>query len=75
MDSAPIPNVAFQAWLGGGKLMFAKLLSVLSVHFLMKPDRHLLFYDEEPRDADEWRCACQLATCVPISLPLSLIHI
>ena len=61
--SAAIPNVVYQAWLGGGKLMFAKLLSVLSVHYLMRPERHYILYDEEPRDADEWRCACRLARC------------
>lgn len=46
-----IPNVVYQAWLGGGKLMFAKLLSVLSIHYIMKPQRHTIFYDEEPNDA------------------------
>ena len=59
-----VPNVVHQAWFGGGKLMFAKLLSVLSVRYLLRPHSHLLHYDEEPNDALEWRCACRLATCV-----------
>lgn len=59
-----VPNVVHQAWFGGGKLMFAKLLSVLSVRYLLRPHSHLLHYDEEPSDALEWRCACRLATCV-----------
>ena len=58
-----VPNVVHQAWFGGGKLMFAKLLSVLSVRYLLRPHSHLLHYDEEPNDALEWRCACRLATC------------
>ena len=68
-DGAPeIPNAAFQAWLGGGKLMYAKLLSVLSVHFLMRPTRHILLYDEEPNASPEWSCACRVAKCVPTAL-------
>ena len=31
-----VPNVVHQAWFGGGKLMFAKLLSVLSVRYLLR---------------------------------------
>lgn len=58
------PNVVHQVWLGGGKLMFAKLLSVLSVRAMLRPERHFLHYDEEPNDALEWRCACRVATCV-----------
>ena len=61
---APVPNVVHQAWFGGGKLMFAKLLSVLSVRYVLRPQSHLLHYDEQPNDALEWQCACRLATCV-----------
>ena len=61
---APVPNVVHQAWFGGGKLMFAKLLSVLSVRYVLRPQSHLLHYDEPPHDALEWQCACRLATCV-----------
>ena len=43
--------------LGGGKLMFAKLLSLLSVRAMLRPERHFLHYEEEPNDALEWRCA------------------
>ena len=68
LSKAEIPNVAYHAWLGGGKLMFAKLLSVLSVHYLMKPDQHILLYDEEPNDALEWQCACRVARCERIEL-------
>ena len=32
-DDALDHQIFFQAWLGGGKQMYAKLLSVLSVHF------------------------------------------
>ena len=61
---APVPNVVHQAWFGGNKLMFAKLLSVLSVRYVLRPQSHLLHYDEQPTDALEWQCACRLATCV-----------
>ena len=30
-----------QAWFGGGKLMFAKLLSVLSVRYVLRPQVRL----------------------------------
>ena len=42
------PNVVHQVWLGGGKLMFAKLVSVLSVRYLLRPEQHFLHYDEPP---------------------------
>ena len=61
---APVPNVVHQAWFGGGKLMFAKLLSVLSVRYVLRPQSHVLHYDEQPNDALEWQCVCRLATCV-----------
>ena len=68
-NGAPeIPNHVFQAWLGGGKLMYAKLLSVLSVHFLLRPARHIILYDEEPNESPEWRCACRVAKCLPTAL-------
>ena len=65
--SEAVPNVVHQAWLGGGKLMFAKFLSVLSLRYLLRPHRHLLHYDEPPSDALEWQCACRLATCVQVT--------
>ena len=61
---APVPNLVHQAWFGGGKLMFAKLLSVLSVRYVLRPQSHVLHYDEQPNDALEWQCVCRLATCV-----------
>ena len=48
--------------------MFAKLLSILSVGYVMKPQRHYILYDEEPRANLDWQCACLLATCVPVTL-------
>ena len=48
--------------------MFAKLLSILSVGYLIKPERHYILYDEEPRANLDWQCACLLATCVPVTL-------
>ena len=48
--------------------MFAKLLSILSVHYVMTPERHYILYDEEPRANLDWQCACLLATCVPVTL-------
>ena len=48
--------------------MFAKLLSILSVRYVMTPDRHYILYDEEPRANLDWQCACLLATCVPVTL-------
>ena len=44
--------------------MFAKLLSVLSVRYVLRPQSHVLHYDEQPNDALEWQCVCRLATCV-----------
>lgn len=44
----PVPSVVHQIWLGGWKPMYAKLLSVLSVHFLLRPKKHVLLYDVIP---------------------------
>ena len=63
-SGAAVPNVVHQAWFGGGKLMYAKLLSVLSVRYVLRPLRHVLHYDVQPKAALEWQCACRLATCV-----------
>ena len=48
--------------------MYAKLLSVLSVHYILRPASHMILFDEEPPDTPEWQCACRLATCMPTSL-------
>jgi hypothetical protein len=48
--------------------MFAKLLSVLSVKYVLRPERQYLHYDQLPNDSLEWRCACKLATCVQTDL-------
>jgi hypothetical protein len=47
--------------------MFAKLMSVLSVHLVLQPEQHFLYYDQVP-DSEEWRCACKLATCREVKL-------
>ena len=67
-SQAPIPNIVHMAWLSGAKLMFAKLLSILSIHYVWRPDALYLYYNELPNDAPEWRCACKLARCVPVDL-------
>jgi len=67
--AAEVPNVVHQLWLGGGKFMFAKLLSVLSVRYALQPDRHYIHYDREPNDSADWNCACRLAKCVKTPRP------
>jgi hypothetical protein len=74
-----IPSVVHQIWLGGIKLMYAKLLSVMSVHYVLQPRRQFLWYDVLPRNSKgelepEWRCACLLATCRQISVQASISH-
>ena len=56
-------------WLGGAALRWVQLLSLMSVHYVWSPRRHLLHFAPEPRDAGalEWRCACAFATCVAAS--------
>ena len=61
-----VPNIVHQIWLGGRRLMYVKLLSVLSVHYLMRPASHFLYYDEPADQSMEWKCACTLATCVKV---------
>ena len=73
----PVPPLVHQIWLGGWKPMYAKLLSVMSVHFMLQPERHLLLYDVLPADAKgevwpEWQCACILAECRRTTVPLSI---
>jgi hypothetical protein len=65
----PIPSVVHQVWLGGAALRWVQLLSLMSVHYVWSPRRHLLHFAPEPRDASalEWRCACAFATCVAAS--------
>ena len=46
----PVPSIVHQIWLGGWKMMYAKLLSVMSVHYLLRPERHVLLYDTVPVD-------------------------
>ena len=71
LDATAVPSVVHQAWLGGGKLMFAKLLSILSVRYVLRPEHHYLYYDRAD-DSLEWRCACKLAECVQVTLPARL---
>mmetsp|Transcript_28865 Transcript_28865/g.96795 ORF Transcript_28865/g.96795 Transcript_28865/m.96795 type:complete len:269 (-) Transcript_28865:544-1350(-) len=73
----PVPSIVHQIWLGGWKMMYAKLLSVMSVHYLLRPERHVLLYDTVPVDGKgvewpEWRCACLLAHCERTTVPLSI---
>ena len=73
----PVPSIVHQIWLGGWKMMYAKLLSVMSVHYLLRPERHVLLYDTVPVDGKgvewpEWRCACLLARCERTTVPLSI---
>lgn len=73
----PLPSVVHQIWLGGWKPMYAKLLSVLSVHFLLRPARHVLLYDVLPTDRrgepwPEWRCACLVAECRKATVPTTI---
>lgn len=72
-EQSAVPKYVHHLWLGGGKLMFAKLFAILSVRYALKPQRHFIHYDVEPNDAPEWKCACKLATCVQIRVPL-FIH-
>ena len=71
-EQSAVPKYVHHLWLGGGKLMFAKLFAILSVRYALKPQRHFIHYDVEPNDAPEWKCACKLATCVQIQVPLSI---
>ena len=66
-QTSQIPNTVTSFWLGGGKLMFAKLLAMLSVHLFVRPEKHVLLYDE-PDSSKEWQCACLLASCQRVSL-------
>lgn len=55
--------------------MYAKLLSVFSVHFVLRPERHVLLYDRLPADSKgqvwpEWQCACIVAECRKVTVPL-----
>ena len=73
----PLPSVVHQIWLGGWKPMYAKLLSVMSVHFLLQPERHVLLYDVRPTSSKgevwpEWQCACLLAECVQTTVPTTI---
>jgi len=54
-----IPNVVHQPWLHGGKLRWEHLLGMLSVRFVLRPDRYILYYDKAPKPTEEWRCACE----------------
>ena len=59
--------------------MFAKLLSVMSVRAVLRPEQFFLHYDERPNEALEWQCACKLATCVEVAprtkaRPTALAH-
>ena len=65
--TSTVPSVVHQIWLGRKKLRYHRLVSVLSVHFVMRPERHFLYYDEPHSGDTEWECACMLATCVPVS--------
>lgn len=66
-QASQIPNTVTSFWLGGGKLMFAKLLAMLSIHLFVRPEKHVLLYDE-PDSSKEWQCACLLASCQQVSL-------
>ena len=67
LDSAgayAIPNVVHQPWLHGGTLKWEHILGMLSVRYVLRPRRYMLYYDKAPASTPTWRCACLLAVCV-----------
>ena len=59
-----IPNAIHQPWLHGTTPKWEHILGMLSVRYVLRPRRYMLYYDKAPASTPTWRCACLLAVCV-----------
>ena len=66
-----IPNRVHQPWLHGTQLKWEHLLGMLSVRWVVRPERYTLYYDKRPPQSAQWQCACKhIATeCVQAPPP------
>lgn len=74
LGAPTIPNIVHQPWLGGADLQWEQILAMLSVRFVMKPERFTLYYDTPPRDSATWRCACAIADACVLTPSRTAIH-